>query len=302
MNHLAESWRSRGHHRHLGGEDVFVVDLPARVEVSPPLLVLHGFPTSSFDFHRVADALAGNRRVVLFDYPGFGLSSKTDRPYSLVGQADVAQALVADLGIDELGLLTHDIGDTVGGELLARLADGAWPVTVTDRTVTNGTLFMDLVVLSAGQQLLEALPDERLDAGVLDRDAVVAGVVATWGPDAVADPDEVEALGDLLTHDDGHRLLARLARYIEERRRLEARFTPPVLTHPSPLTVVWGTADPIAVPAMADRLAAARPDATVVRLDGVGHYPMSEAPERFLAALGIDPAQPTPATGRPSSR
>ena len=34
-------------------------------------------------------------------------------------------------------------------------------------------------------------------------------------------------------------------------------------------------------------LAAARPDATVVRLDGVGHYPMSEAPERFLAALGI---------------
>ena len=47
--------------------------------------------------------------------------------------------------------------------------------------------------------------------------------------------------------------------------------------------MVWGTDDPIAVPAMADRLAAARPDARVVLLDGVGHYPMVEAPDRFLA-------------------
>ena len=43
--------------------------------------------------------------------------------------------------------------------------------------------------------------------------------------------------------------------------------------------------DPIAVPAMVDTLLAARPDASVVRLDGVGHYPMVEAPGRFLEAV-----------------
>jgi len=47
--------------------------------------------------------------------------------------------------------------------------------------------------------------------------------------------------------------------------------------------------DPIAVPAMVDRLAAARPDARVVRLDGVGHYPMLEAPARFAAAATTSP-------------
>ena len=57
-----------------------------------------------------------------------------------------------------------------------------------------------------------------------------------------------------------------------------------MVAHPSPMTVVWGIDDPIAVPAMADRLEAARPDARVVRLGGVGHYPMVEAPGRFAAA------------------
>ena len=99
------------------------------------------------------------------------------------------------------------------------------------------------------------------------------------------DGAEIEAAWELISTGDGERLLARHARYIEERRRSEDRTTPPVLRHPSPVTVVWGTDDPIAVPAMAERVAAARPDARVVRLGGVGHYPMVEAPERFASAV-----------------
>jgi len=283
---LVDAWRSRGGHRELLGQRIFVVEVPATGRVTaPPLLVLHGFPTSSFDFHRVVDALAVERRVVLFDMLGYGLSAKPDRPYRLVDQADLAAALVADLGIDRLGLLTHDIGDSVGGELLARQLEGSWPVEVTDRALTNGTLFMDLVQLSAGQQFLEALPDERLEADVLTRDTVVAGLVATFSPAHRVPDDEVAAAWELIAAEDGERLMARHARYIDERRHREQRFTPPVVSHPSPLTVVWGTDDPIAVPAMADRLAAARPDARIVRLDGVGHYPMVEDPLRFVAAL-----------------
>ena len=286
MNALAEAWRARGRHLVLEGYRIFTVDLPATSPVArPPLLVLHGFPTSSFDFHRVVDGLARDRRVVLFDYLGFGLSDKPDRPYRLVDQADLAVAVVAELGIDRLGLLSHDIGDTVAGELLARQLEGEWDVEVTDRALTNGTVFMDLVQLSEGQRLLESLPDERLPAGLLGRDGVLVGLAATFGPDADIGAAELDAQWAMIATLEGERLLARLARYIEERRQHEARFTPPLVDHPSPLVVVWGTDDPIAVPAMADRLAEARPDARVVRLDGVGHYPMVEAPDRFLAAL-----------------
>ena len=85
--------------------------------------------------------------------------------------------------------------------------------------------------------------------------------------------------------DEGHLLLPRLIRYIEERRRNEARFTGAIESDPSPLHIVWGMDDPIAVPSMVDTLRAARPDATVDLLEGVGHYPMVEAPDRFLAAV-----------------
>lgn len=288
MNATAAAWRARGRWVDVAGETVFVVDLDAAApDGTPPLLVLHGFPSSSFDFHRVVDALARRRRVVLFDYPGYGLSAKPDRPYTLRGQADVAVALCARFGIGRLGLLTHDIGDTVGGELLARSLEGSWAAEVTDRVVTNGSLYMDLARLSEGQRLLLGLPDQRLAPGTLGRAAVLAGLTATLAPDAEVSEGELEAVWELIDHHGGAELLPRLIRYVEERRALEGRFTPPVETHASPLTVVWGTADPIAVEAMAARLAARRPDARVVRLGGVGHYPMLEAPRRFLDA--VDP-------------
>jgi len=286
MSASVDAWRSRGRHHELLGQSIFVVEVPANGPVAaPPLLILHGFPTSSFDFHRVVDPLAADRRVVLFDMLGYGLSAKPDRPYRLVDQADLAQALVTELGIERLGLLTHDIGSSIGGELLARQMEGSWPVEVTDRVVTNGTLYMDLVQLSDGQRLLEALPDARLDAGILTRESVLAGLVATLSPHHKVSDTELSAAWELISADAGERLLARHARYIDERRRNETRFTPPVVDHPSPLTVVWGSDDPIAVAAMADRLAGARPNARVVRLEGVGHYPMVEAPARFVTAV-----------------
>jgi pimeloyl-ACP methyl ester carboxylesterase len=93
-----------------------------------------------------------------------------------------------------------------------------------------------------------------------------------------------------ILHDDGHLVLTRLIRYIEERRQNERRFTGAIESDPSPLHIVWGLDDPIAVPSMVDTLVAARPDATVERLAGVGHYPMVEAPARFLPAVlkGLD--------------
>ena len=118
---LVADWAARGSAERIGDDVVFVVDTQSvRSGAAPPLLVLHGYPTSSIDFAAVLAALAAERRVILLDYPGFGLSSKPDRAYSLFGHADVVEAVVASLGIDEVDLLTHDLGDSVGGELLAR--------------------------------------------------------------------------------------------------------------------------------------------------------------------------------------
>jgi pimeloyl-ACP methyl ester carboxylesterase len=288
----SSGWEAIGTRRELCGYGVFTVDAPAiGPEVHAPLLVLHGFPTSSFDYAAVLDGLRAGRRVLLFDMLGYGLSDKPDRAYTMALQADVSAAFVAALGIDRLALLSHDMGDTVGGELLARRADGSWPVEITQRVVTNGSIYLAQAHLTNGQLLLLGLPDEVLQPGIPINEATLTQSLRdTFSPATplVPEPwpeDPVPAAAAQIVHADGHLLLPRLIRYIEERRRNERRFTGAIESDPSPLHVVWGLDDPIAVPFMVDTLLAARADATAVRLDNVGHYPMVEAPERFLDAV-----------------
>jgi pimeloyl-ACP methyl ester carboxylesterase len=235
-------------------------------------------------------SLASERRVVLLDYPGFGLSSKPDRPYSIFTMADTVEAVVASLGIDEVDLLTHDMGDSIGGELLARDLDGNLAFDVRRRVLTNGSIYLRLAQLTDGQLFLAALPDEAIaEDAAPDVDALTEALTATLAPpggdSSKPDPEHVRAGALLIVQSGGNRLLARQIRYIEERRKHETRWSNAIETHPAPLTIVWGDADPIAVWAMTDELLERRPDANRVRLERVGHYPMVEAPHAFATAV-----------------
>lgn len=279
-----EAWERAGGWLDTEQGRVFVRDVPAtEPDGSPPLLVLHGFPTCSFDFRPVLDELALNRRVVLFDQLGFGLSDKPDRRYGIHLQADTTEAVVRALGLDTVDLLTHDMGDSVGGELLARTLDGTVDLEIRRRVLTNGSIYLDLAQLTAGQQILLSLPDEA--AELVERDGYLASLANTMARPESAPREELDPQWDLLHRNAGHRLLPRTIRYLEDRRAEEARYTGAIERHPSPLGIVWGELDPIAVVAMTDRLAQARPDAAVTVLDGVGHYPMVESPGRFAAAV-----------------
>ncbi len=276
----------RGAMRSLLGHDVFVVDVPAVHEEAEPVLVLHGFPTSTFDWRLALDVLRARRRVVLLDYPGYGFSDKPDMKYSLFAQADIVEACAREVGLTDVALVTHDVGDSIGGEILAREIDGTLGFHVTRRVITNGSIYMDLVQLSDGQKFLLGLPDEALPEGSgLNADGTAAGLHVTFAPESAVDPDELAAMAELVIRGGGGRVLPRIIRYIEERRVHEGRWTGAIETHPAPLHIIWGDLDPIAVWPMAERLAERRADATTTRLDGVGHYPMVESPARFNAAL-----------------
>jgi pimeloyl-ACP methyl ester carboxylesterase len=277
-------WEQLGSYRDVGGHRLFVVDQGEGD--ADPVLVLHGFPTCSLDWEPVLPALTARGRVVIPDYLGFGYSDKPDQAYSLFMQADLVAEVAQQLGLERVSLVTHDLGDSIGGELLARSLDGTLGFEVARRVITNGSVYMDLVQLSDGQKLLLSLPDEQLPAdGAPDAGAVAFALRNTLAPDADVDQAALDALGELVVHGGGNRLLARTIRYIEERRVHEGRWTGAIERHESPLTIVWGDVDPIAVWPMAERLHERRPDATLVRLEGIGHYPMLEAPDAVSAAL-----------------
>src|SRR5262249_50898101 len=189
-----------------------------------------------------------------------------------------------EFDLDEVTLITHDMGDSVGGELLARDLDSALSFDVTRRVLSNGSIYIEMAQLSDGQQLLLSLPDERLADG-LGHDPLGDALRGTFAPGSAVPDDDVETAAELVVRDGGDRLLPRTIRYVEERREHEGRWTGAIERHPSPLTIVWGDADPIAVWPMAERLQDARPDGRRGGRGEIGHYPMLEAPEEFTAAI-----------------
>lgn len=297
----ARTWRDRGALEPLAGHPTWVLDVPCSGEPGgPPVVLVHGFPTCGWDWRHLVEVLAARRRVLVLDLPGYGSSGKPDRAYPLEDQARVVEAMVATRGIDEVDLVTHDMGDSVGGALLASDLDagvdgGGLPFRVRRRVLTNGSIYLAMARLTPGQRLGERLPDRRLPAVATPvmRALYTVGIARIFGETPIT-RDDAAALWALTAQDGGHLLLPRLIRYLDGRRRHEDRWTGAIERHPSPVHVVWGADDPVAVVAMAHRFVEARPDATLTTLPGVGHFPMLEAPDAFhdavLAGLGVTPS------------
>ena len=281
---LIEAWRARGRDVDVLGRRVFCVDAGPRD--AEPILVLHGFPSSSLDFHRVLDRLAERHRVILHDHLGFGLSDKPqDYSYSLVEQAEQAAALWRQLGVRGGHLLAHDYGTSVATELLARRERGLLELEPRSLTLCNGSVLIELAKLRLSQRiarspLLGPAFGRLVFAGYFKR-----VMRRLWGDPARLDEADLDAMWWGIRHREGHRRVHQLSSYIDERYRFRRRWVGALKRLDVPSLILWARRDPIAVPAIAEGLARRIPGAELVWLDELGHYPMLEDPEAWLEPL-----------------
>lgn len=99
------------------------------------------------------------------------------------------------------------------------------------------------------------------------------------------DPAEAERHGELLAAGDGYRHLHHLTAYLDERVRYAPRWHGAVRDWPGRIAFLWGTRDPVATTEVLSGLRELRPQAPVVTLEGLGHYPQLEDPAAFRKAL-----------------
>ena len=275
-------WRDTGSVAAIGDVDVW-----HRVSGEGPWLVcFHGFPTSSWDWHTLLPLLESQRRILIFDFPGYGLSEKNPRhDFSLLKQLDAALALIKILGIESFDLLSHDMGNSVACELLYRREQGDDLPELRSVVMLNGGIYMDLH---------HPLPTQRLLRTPFI--GPIAGRLTSYRlfrlqyPRVYADPDQFddqhyEAQWALMQNGGGNRTLSGIACYMRERVKFGERWTGPVERLDLPFTVIWGQKDPIAVEAIALRLCERNPKAFLVKLPEFGHYPQLEAPEKVAEEI-----------------
>lgn len=248
----------------------------------PTLLLIHGYPTSSWDWTAVWPALARDFRLVAVDMLGFGLSDKPRGfPYSIMTQADIQEAVLAEAGASEAHVLAHDYGDTVGQELLARQEEGALSFALKSICFLNGGLFPEQHRARPIQKL-GLTPLGPLLGLMMSRARLRKSLDEVFGPLTKASDAEIDGHWSLIRENGGAHILHRLLHYIPERVAHRERWVGALKAARTPMRLIDGGADPVSGAHLYYYFLEQIPQADAVLLPEIGHYPQTEAPEETL--------------------
>lgn len=278
-----DDWRARGATYRHRGHDIFHVTEGA----GEALMLIHGFPTASWDWHKQWPALTARYRCVAPDMLGFGFSAKPRfYDYRIHDQADLHEGLLAELGIERCHVLAHDYGDSVAQELLAREIERrarGEPGRILSVCLLNGGLFPEAHRPRPIQKLLLG-PFGWLVTRLVSERAFGHSMRGIFGPDTPPSEEELAAFWALARRNGGIRIYHRLIRYLHDRRAHRDRWVNALVESPAPLRLIDGVHDPVSGGHMAARYKELVPNPDVVELD-CGHYPQIEAPGETLDAV-----------------
>ena len=274
----------------------YVDDKPASHEVpsSKTLLLLHGFPSASYDFSgKFWDGLRFQYdRIIALDFLGYGFSDKPRLPnedFTMMTQANIAEGLLQHLAVRDCHVLAHDVGDTVAQELLARFNERAVANSSGFRLLSlcflNGGLFPEQHKASTTQKLLNSAAGPYITATLLSYSNFKRTFSPVFGPKTQPSAAFLKDTYTLMIYNGGNLVLHKLIKYINERRANRDRWVGALSDSQCKIGLINGPADPIS-----GRHAAEYYQKTVrkpwVKLlpEHIGHYPQVESPEAVLEA------------------
>lgn len=248
----ADQWRNKGKYfawspRSGDAAEVQVFHVELGDPGAPPLVLVHGFPTSSIDWFDVAERLSDRYRICAMDFPGFGFS---DKPlgwgYSLLRDAEVLEHYVADvLGLESMIVLAHDRGSSVA---MIHTTSGQSRVNLEHLFITNGNVFLPLSNLAQWQRLM--LDPQTGPAMLAKTTPGARGGLGkqAYTPPRGADDPEVQALTTIFAHGEGVKVLHETNQYLIERSRDEESWLKALAALEVPTTFIWGVYDTLAPP------------------------------------------------------
>jgi len=276
------SWRDAGAYFEHLGHRIFCRE--GGGAHAPVLLLIHGFPTASWDWETMWPELATRYRLLALDMIGFGFSDKPiDYDYSILDQADICEALLREHGVDSYHILAHDYGDSVAQELLARSAEPGSRPKLESVCFLNGGLFPETHRPVLIQKLLLSRFG-RLVAKLTSKKAVARNMRRIFGPQTQPDAALIDAFWELMTANDGLKVFPQLIGYMPERRLRRERWVGALQAALVPLKLIDGSHDPVSGAHMLRRYRELVPHPDITELPGIGHYPQIEAPRDVLAA------------------
>ena len=275
-------WKNKGAYFNYKSHQIFTIDEGEGAVI----LAIHGFPTASWDWWQMWEKLMANHRVLTLDMIGFGFSDKPKKySYSIFDQADLFEQWLDTKQIKKVKIISHDYGDTVAQELLARYNDRMEQkkngLEIESICFLNGGLFPETHHALLIQKLLMS-PIGSLIGGLLNRKKLGKSFKRIFGPNTQPTEKELDQFWNLIDYNNGKAVSHLLIRYMQERADNRERWVGGMQKATIPLRLIDGVHDPISGQHMADRYKEIIPNPDVIELADIGHFPLIEAPDLVL--------------------
>ena len=277
-----QQWRSQGRFIHINGHKVFTNT--AGDITKPALLLIHGFPSASWDWEGMWQALSEHYFVITLDMLGFGLSDKPkNADYKITEQADLYTQFLNTLNINDIHILAHDYGDTVAQEILARQVHNQSSITINSVCFLNGGLFPEVHKPLFIQKLLVSKLG-WLVPKLMNKQKFANNLVTVFGKNTPPSTQVIDTLWTLLIYNDGLSVMPKLIHYINQRRQNRERWVGAIISSNIPITFIAGGEDPISGKHMIEHYKKLIPNASVKEFPELGHYPQVEDADAITQA------------------
>ncbi len=277
-----EEWQRQGQLKSIKGQQIFTRQ--GGDDSAPVLLLIHGYPSASWDWEGMWETLTQHYYVVTLDMLGFGLSDKPKNArYLISDQADIFEHYLEQLGISYYHILAHDYGDTVAQELLARQVDGSSTRRIESVCFLNGGLFPETHRPILIQKLLLS-PLGHLVSKLITKPKLAKSLQRIFGPQTPPSSEVIDTLWQLLTYNDGVGVMHKLIHYIPQRQQHRERWVGAIINSKVPIKLINGVKDPISGQHMVDRYRQLISNANVTEMTALGHYPQIEDSDAINAA------------------
>ena len=287
----ANEWKSKGEFITVNDRKLFVIDTSSFFSTedqvpSKTMVVLHGYPTSSYDYYKVLPELSKHYRVIIHDHLGFGFSDKPlDYSYSLLDQADIALQLWQQLGVKKTHLLAHDYGTSVATEIIARNNNHELTIEIEKLTLCNGSMHIELSQLRTIQKLLKNKWLGKYVAKLTTYAIFSKNLRNVYFDKTKVSNNELKDMWMQLEYNEGRKVIHKLSQYINERYTYWNRWIGALKETNLQTNIVWAKNDPVAVPAIARLIATEISNNKLFWIENTGHFPMLENPDEWLNCI-----------------
>jgi pimeloyl-ACP methyl ester carboxylesterase len=275
-----KDWHAGGKYFDYRGFPIFYQSNEPSEEVT---LCLHGFPTSSHDYHKIWTNLGEKFAVLSFDMIGYGFSAKPlNFDYTTFNQTDVLEALLEHLKIKRAHILAHDYGNTITQELLARASEKRLKFSIETICMLNGALFPETHRPILAQKILIS-PFGFLFGRLISDARFKQSLASIFGAQTQPTAEELDEFLQVFKFNDGRRIAHKLIRYMSERARYRSRWVGALEQMKMPFRFVNGLEDKVSGKHLVERFREVVPhQKDIVELENVGHFPHFETPATVL--------------------